>query len=199
MTRSIADDLEIQTLAETEIELREHNAKLEDEACWQSLIARCAIEDLHTARKRHASLERQHQALKDEYKAHRERTMRASLSSKESDADAAAIPKPQAQRRSLLSVNASDEALLTRARRAQNGSQFCRLFDHGDWQGAGYGSQSEADMALVSYLASWTGGDSARVDSLFRRSGLYREKWDAPHLSGRETYGGRTIVRANCR
>jgi hypothetical protein len=89
MTRTVADDLVIQTLAETEIELRQQIAKLEDEACWQCLIARCAIEDLHAARKRHASLQRQHKALKDEYASHRERTMRASLIQCTSEPEAA--------------------------------------------------------------------------------------------------------------
>ncbi len=39
-----------------------------------------------------------------------------------------------------------------------------------------YTSQSEADLALCNFLAFWTGGDAARIDRLFRRSGLYRPK-----------------------
>jgi putative DNA primase/helicase len=46
-------------------------------------------------------------------------------------------------------------------------------------------------MALVSLLAFWTGGDRARIDQLFRQSGLYREKWDADR--GASTYGENTI------
>jgi len=38
----------------------------------------------------------------------------------------------------------------------------------------GYPSPSEADLALVSLLAFWTGGDAVRIDALFRSSGLMR-------------------------
>ena len=48
------------------------------------------------------------------------------------------------------------------------------------WRGdtTGYGSASEADLALVSRLLWWCKGDRDQVDRLFRMSGLYREKWD---------------------
>jgi hypothetical protein len=39
-------------------------------------------------------------------------------------------------------------------------------------------------------LAFWTGGDAARIDTLFRQSGLYRKKWD------RNDYRNRTIREA---
>ncbi|MFQ7644172.1 hypothetical protein, partial [Ruthenibacterium lactatiformans] len=39
-------------------------------------------------------------------------------------------------------------------------------------------SHSEADIALCNALAWWTNCDAARVDRLFRQSGLMREKWD---------------------
>ncbi len=50
------------------------------------------------------------------------------------------------------------------------------------WRGdtGRYGSASEADLALVSHLLWWTDGDLARVDALFRLSGLMRPKWDRP-------------------
>jgi hypothetical protein len=38
--------------------------------------------------------------------------------------------------------------------------------------------------------AFWTGGDATRIDALFRRSGLYREKWN------RKDYRNRTITEA---
>src|SRR5262249_40537593 len=60
--------------------------------------------------------------------------------------------------------------VLARARAAKNGAKFARLFD-GDW--SDYASQSEADMALCMMLAFWCSGDPARIDQLFRRSGLY--------------------------
>jgi primase-polymerase (primpol)-like protein len=39
-------------------------------------------------------------------------------------------------------------------------------------------------------LAFWTGPDPERVDTLFRQSGLYREKWE------RKDYRERTIAHA---
>lgn len=86
----------------------------------------------------------------------------------------------------------SNEALLDKAMHARNGAMFQAL-----WRGdtSGYPSQSEAELALCHLLAFWTGNDARRVDSLFRRSALYREKWDRPARSG-ETYGEGTIARA---
>ena len=80
-----------------------------------------------------------------------------------------------------------DEEILRRARSAANGERFATL-----WAGdrSGYASDSEADLALCSMLAFWTGPDEGRIDSLFSRSGLVREKWD------REDYRKRTISRA---
>ena len=61
------------------------------------------------------------------------------------------------------------------------------LGDHG-------GDHSAADMALCAHLAFYTGNDGARMDALFRRSGLWREKWDEKR--GDSTYGAITISRA---
>ncbi len=85
-----------------------------------------------------------------------------------------------------------DAALLERARRAANGWKLDRLL-RGDWQGS-YPSQSEADAALCQMLAFWTGKDVARIDRLFRQSGLMRDKWDERH--GEQTYGVLTITHA---
>lgn len=38
-------------------------------------------------------------------------------------------------------------------------------------------NRSDAEMALMSHLAFWTGRDLARMDRLFRKSGLMREKY----------------------
>jgi len=86
-----------------------------------------------------------------------------------------------------------DDELLERARDAANGDKFSRL-----WTGSttGYESHSEADLALCRMLAFWTGGDATRVDRLFRRSGLYRDKWDAVHYADGSTYGEKTVERA---
>jgi putative DNA primase/helicase len=58
----------------------------------------------------------------------------------------------------------------------------------------GYGSRSEADLALCVVLAFWTQRDAARMDRLFRGSALRRDKWDEPR--GTQTYGAKTIAAA---
>ena len=72
---------------------------------------------------------------------------------------------------------AGDDDLLRRAAGASNGAKFSALW-RGDWVGS-YGSQSEADAALLGLLYFWCGGDRGRAFSLFARSGLHREKWAA--------------------
>jgi primase-polymerase (primpol)-like protein len=84
-------------------------------------------------------------------------------------------------------VPEDDRDLLERVFAAKNGADVERLFN-GD--ASGYGSRSEADLALVSHLAFWTDGDPDRIDALFRRSGLMREKWE------RLDYRQRTIAKA---
>lgn len=85
----------------------------------------------------------------------------------------------------------SDRELIDRAMNAGNGSAFTAL-----WNGdiSGYPSHSEADQALCNLLAFWTNKDAARVDSLFRQSGLMRDKWNR-RQSG-TTYGAITISKA---
>jgi hypothetical protein len=87
----------------------------------------------------------------------------------------------------LVDNGLSDSEVIQKALAASNGARFFRL-----WNGdtSGYGSHSEADLALCGMLAFWTGGDASRIDSLFRQSGLYREKWD------RKDYRTRTIAEA---
>jgi putative DNA primase/helicase len=94
-------------------------------------------------------------------------------------------------------VALSDDALIEKALAGRNRARFRAL-----WSGAstGYASPSEADLALCRLLAFWTGKDAARMDRLYRRSGLYQQehrqlKWDRPARAG-ETYGQGTIARA---
>lgn len=93
----------------------------------------------------------------------------------------------------VVPVDLDDAALLARARAATNGEKFAALWagDH-----SGYPSQSEADQGLANLLAFWTGRDLARMDRLFRQSGLFRPKWDARHFSDGRTYGAATLARA---
>ena len=85
-----------------------------------------------------------------------------------------------------------DEALLEKARAAKNGEQFSRLWDGDPSQHAD--DDSAADLALCNRLAFWTCRDADRMDRLFRRSGLFRDKWD--ERRGDSTYGRMTIERA---
>src|SRR5262245_10542525 len=70
-----------------------------------------------------------------------------------------------------------DQALIDKAMASRNGMKFAAL-----WAGdtSAYGSDdSAADLALCHTLAFWTGRDPARMDRLFRQSGLMRTKWNA--------------------
>lgn len=89
-------------------------------------------------------------------------------------------------------IDRDDQIILDRAMRARDGDKFRRL-----WSGdaSGYGSSSEADLALCALLAFWTGNDPARMDALFRQSGLMRGKWNEKR--GRLTYGEKTIATAS--
>lgn len=82
----------------------------------------------------------------------------------------------------------SDSELIEKAMNAANGSTFKSLWN-GDY--TGYPSQSEADQALCNLLAFWTNKDAARIDSLFRQSGLMRPKW-----ANRQDYRNSTINSA---
>lgn len=88
-------------------------------------------------------------------------------------------------------LDIEDAELIARAKRSRNGAAFAEL-----WAGAlkGYNSHSEADIALCNMLAFWTNRDAARMDKLFRQSGLMREKWDRPQSGS--TYGAITIQNA---
>ncbi len=84
-------------------------------------------------------------------------------------------------------LDLDDETLIERAKGADDGGKFSKLWA-GDW--AEYPSRSEADQALCNKLAFWTERDRERMNRLFRRSGLYRKKWD------RSGYSGATLNRA---
>jgi primase-polymerase (primpol)-like protein len=98
--------------------------------------------------------------------------------------------------------NLSDLDIIEKASTARNGAKFRRLYS-GDI--SGHNSHSEADAALCSMLAFYCGPDPARIDELFRGSGLFRAKWNRPDyrdrtialaLSGRtEYYRPRRVFR----
>ena len=81
-----------------------------------------------------------------------------------------------------------DDALIETMLNASNGDKVRAL-----WNGdaTAHGSASEADLALCSSIAFYTGPDRARIDLVFRRSGLMREKWNE-----RADYRDATISKA---
>lgn len=88
-------------------------------------------------------------------------------------------------------VDIEDAELIAKIKQSKSGGLFSAL-----WAGdiSAYKSRSEADIALCNMLAFWTGKDPQRMDSLFRQSGLMREKWD--RSTAGSTYGKLTIENA---
>jgi hypothetical protein len=85
------------------------------------------------------------------------------------------------------SSNMSDEKIIELASNAENAEKFKALYDG---NAKVYESNSEADLALCSILAFYTGNNPDQIDRIFRGSGLYRSKWD------RDDYRNKTIKKA---
>ena len=98
--------------------------------------------------------------------------------------------EPTPRQLTAVSLNTADE-IVRAAANAKNGNTFRSLYAGSI---AGYGSQSEADLALCNMLAFWTGCDADKMDAIFRQSGLMREKWDRKQSGS--TYGALTIQKA---
>ena len=79
------------------------------------------------------------------------------------------------------------EKVIGELRNQKNGVKFSRIFDDGQWEA--YGSQSEVDAAMCAIIAFRAGEDPDLIDAVFRRSALYREKWE------REDYRTQTIEK----
>ena len=107
--------------------------------------------------------------------------------------------RPEASTENAINAKNSDlcmEQLLQLAKSSKNGAAFTAL-----WNGSleGYSSPSEADLALCSHLAFWTGRDSAKMDTMFRQSGsvsythldVYKRQGD--HLSSAASDSGRVL------
>ncbi len=69
------------------------------------------------------------------------------------------------------------EALFDVALAGKNAPKFVGLWN-GNFQRHGHPSQSEADLALASMIGYYVGPDPDRIDTCFRRSELYRDKWE---------------------
>lgn len=84
-------------------------------------------------------------------------------------------------------ASADDATLLDTMFRVCKGSR--ELFS-----GLGGDDASGNDQGLCNHLAFMTGSEPARMDRLFRQSGLMRGKWD--EMRGQQTYGDLTISTA---
>ncbi|QHM08328.1 phage/plasmid primase, P4 family [Bacillus subtilis] len=88
--------------------------------------------------------------------------------------------------------NLSNKEIWERMFNSKNGKSIQDLFNgqliNGD--------HSSTDMALCNHLAFWTDKDAAKMDSMFRESNLFREKWDRQHSADGATYGEMTIAAA---
>ena len=84
----------------------------------------------------------------------------------------------------------SDIELINRIRESKQARKFDELYSGNI---SGYPSPSNADFAFVRLLVFWT-QDRKQIDSIFRSSGLMRDKWDKK--IGDSTYGDITINNA---
>lgn len=94
------------------------------------------------------------------------------------------VPVAAGQRPEPVALTLDDEAVIEKASRAKNGDAFRDLFTGKH----GYSSPSEADAAFLRMLRFYCAGDEAQMDRIFRRSGLYRDKWE------REDYREKTFA-----
>jgi hypothetical protein len=103
-------------------------------------------------------------------------------------------PRPDAPSASPAAATlVEDDDIIGQIHTAANSEKAVALWE-GRWEKL-YDSQSEADLALCSILAFWCDPekkepDLDRIDRLFRRSALYREKWE------RDDYREDTIAMA---
>lgn len=88
-------------------------------------------------------------------------------------------------------VNMAVSEILEKAFASKSGEKFRKLYS-GDF--SDYPSQSEADMAFCNMLAFWCGRDTAKMDDIFRQSGLMRDKWDRKQSGS--TYGKIMLKKA---
>ncbi|MCR2045512.1 phage/plasmid primase, P4 family [Anaerosalibacter massiliensis] len=100
-------------------------------------------------------------------------------------------------KRETRPLDLDESQIIDIALKSKQGQAFSTLYN-GFWEGL-YPSQSEADLAFANMLAFWTSRDFNKMDSIFRKSGLYRPKWDSKR--GQTTYGEGILNKAiaDCR
>ena len=106
------------------------------------------------------------------------------------------LAKPKTDKRSAsrppTASTATVDEIVQQIRQSRQSAKFNTLMDGNT---TGYGSQSEADLALCSVVAFWT-QDPTVIDAIFRQSRLMRNKWDEKHRADGATYGEMTIEEA---
>ncbi|WP_217813416.1 phage/plasmid primase, P4 family [Clostridium tyrobutyricum] len=95
---------------------------------------------------------------------------------------------PEITKNKIINNKDIDE-LLNKAFMSKNGFKIETLY-RGEWECLGYPSQSEAEQAFCNYMAFWCDKNPELIDQAFRKSGLYREKWN------RQDYRDWTINKA---
>ncbi|AIC95407.1 phage/plasmid primase, P4 family [Shouchella lehensis] len=101
------------------------------------------------------------------------------------------LSSPPPQRRKNIS-DLSERDLWEKMFNSKRGQEIKSLFDGSLINN----DHSSSDLALCNYLAFWTDRDSNKMDSMFRDSGLMRDKWDRQANSDGTTYGQLTISNA---
>lgn len=103
------------------------------------------------------------------------------------------FPQENEKREVILTPNDLEpDKIIKIAQKGKNGNLFTKL-----WTGnVPEGDRSAYDLALCNILAFYCGGDYHKIDTMFRQSGLMRDKWEK-----REDYRRRTIQKAidDCR
>ncbi|HOL44716.1 MAG TPA: phage/plasmid primase, P4 family, partial [Methanothrix sp.] len=107
-----------------------------------------------------------------------------------------ARPQRAVETPATTAAAAGDDEIIKRIIASDQKEKFHKLFFEGDTSEYG-GDDSRADLALCSILAYWTNNDIQQIDRIFRRSKLYRPKWNENR--GVDTYGNLTIQKALCR
>ena len=97
------------------------------------------------------------------------------------------MKKPGAKAEQTTELEEKAEIIIEQLRTQKNGDKFSKIFDEGQWEQ--YGSQSEVDATICAIIASRTGDDPKLIDAVFRKSALYREKWE------RKDYREQTIAK----
>lgn len=95
-------------------------------------------------------------------------------------------------KKTTRSLDLDEQQIIDIALKSKQGQAFNTLYS-GFWEGL-YPSQSEADLAFSNMLAFWTGRDKGKMNSIFKKSGLYRPKWDSRR--GDSTYGDYILDKA---